>query len=349
MRGEGSAVVTALSPEVSVVIVCMDRPDNLYPCLESLRAHTSVVFETLVVAYMFSDANLARARADFPWVRFIESREVRGFSENNNLALRQARGRYCFILNDDTELREDVIGRLVADFARLPEGAAIVSPRLLNADGSLQLCGRPPYPPVNYALQQWHLYREPIDDTAGRTPLFGEVYQTSNISGAAFLIRTGVFRELGWFDERYFFTPEDIALSTAARRRGYCVYVDAAVAVVHKWRTTAGRLSPAVRPAAVRGSLLFFSGGSPLRYFLLGFAVWTAESAKRAKAALRCRLHPTEENRIKLLTFRNITRSVFTRRSPKELFVKFLPERGFGLAVDFERLSREPLMERKQD
>ncbi len=329
MEGVGSALVSD-RPEVSVVIVCMNRLDNLYPCLVSLRAHTSVSFEALVVAYMFSEENLARVRADFPWAQFIESREIRGFSENNNLALCQARGRFCFVLNDDTEIREDVIGKLVADFARLPENAAIVTPRLLNADGSLQLCGRPPYPAIYYALQQWHLHREPIDDTVGKTPIFDEVYPTSNISGAAFLIKTGVFRELGWFNERYFFTPEDIALSTLARSRGWGVWVDRAAAVVHKWRTTAGRLSPAVRPAAVRGSLIFFSGGSGFRYFLLGLAVWTAESSKRLKAALRYRLHPTEENRIKLLTFRHISCSIFTRRSPKELFTKYLPQGYFS-------------------
>ena len=326
----GSAGLVADRPEVSVVIVCMNRLDNLYPCLESLRAHTSVSFEALVVAYMFSDENLAQVRADFPWAQFIESREIRGFSENNNLALRQARGRYCFVLNDDTEIREDVMGKLVADFARLPANAAIVTPRLLNADGSLQLCGRPPYPARYYALQQWHLHREPIDDTVGKTPIFDEVYPTSNISGAAFLIKTDVFRELGWFDERYFFTPEDIALSALARRRGWGVWVDGAAAVVHKWRTTAGRLSPAVRPAAVRGSLIFFSGGSGFRYLLLGLAVWTAESSKCLKAALRYRLHPTEDNCIKLLTFRHITRSIFTRRSPKELFTKYLPQGYFS-------------------
>ncbi len=320
----GPAALAADRPEVSVVIVCMNRLDNLYPCLESLRAHTSVSFEALVVAYMFSEENLARAQADFPWVQFIESREIRGFSENNNLALRQARGRFCFVLNDDTEVREDVIGKLVADFARLPENAAIVTPRLLNADLSLQLCGRPPYPARYYALQQWHLHKEPIDDTVGKTPLFGQVYPTSNISGAAFLIKTDVFRALGWFDERYYFTPEDIALSTLARREGYSVWVDAGASVVHKWRTTASRISPAVRPAAVRGSLIFFSGGSLFRYFLLGLAVWTAESSKRLKAALRYRLHPTEDNRIKLLTFRHITRSIFTRRSPKELFTIYV-------------------------
>ena len=225
--------------------------------------------------------------------------------------------------NLDTEIHEDVVGALVADLERLPQDAAIVSPRLLNADGSLQLCGRPPYPARYYVLQQWHLHREPIDDTAGKAPLFGEVFRTSNITGAAFLIKTDVFRELGWFDETYFFTPEDIALSTLARRKGYGVYVDRAVSVVHKWRTTASRISPAVRPAAVRGSLLFFSGGSRIKYFLLALPVWLAESAKRAKAAVRLRFADSAANRIAWETFRNITCSIFTRLTPKQLFIKY--------------------------
>ncbi len=314
------------APVVSVVIVCMNRLDNLYPCLESLRKHTSVPFEALVVAYMFSRENLQKAKEDFPWVRFIESRELRGFSENNNLALNQVRGRYCFVLNDDTEIHSDTISRLVEDFEKLPGDAAIVAPRLDNADGTLQLCGRPPYPSRYYALQQWHLHREPIDDRAGKTPIFDEVYQTSNISGAAFLIPTDVFRSLGWFDEKYYFTPEDIALSTLARKRGYSVWVDAGAVVVHKWRTTASRLSPAVRPAAVRGSLIFFSEDSALKYFLLALCVWTAEMGKRVKAAIRLRLDSSDENKTKLLTFRNITRSIFTRRTPKEIFVKYYNE-----------------------
>ena len=311
------------APLVSIVIVSMNRLDNLYPCLEGLRAYTGVPYETFVVAYRFSPENLAKAQADFPWVTWVVSDELRGFSENNNLALRQVRGRFCFVLNDDTEIRADVIGALVRDFDQLPPEAAIVSPRLLNADGTLQLCGRPPYPARYYVLQQWHLHAEPIDDTVGKTPLFGEVFPTSNITGAAFLIRTEVFRELGWFDETYFFTPEDIALSTLARQKGYGVYVDRAVSLTHKWRTTATRISTAIRPASVRGSLLFFSGGSRLKYFLLAVPVWLAESAKRAKAALLLWLHPSEERRIARDTYRNITRSIFTSLTPKQLFIRY--------------------------
>ena len=56
------------APLVSIVIVCMNRLDNLYPCLDSLRKHTAAVsYETLVVAYRFSDDNLSKVRADYPW------------------------------------------------------------------------------------------------------------------------------------------------------------------------------------------------------------------------------------------------------------------------------------------
>ena len=122
-------------PKVSVVIVCMNRPDLLYPCLEGIRTHTSVAYDVWVVAYRFSDENLARLRADWPGVNIVESRELRGFSENNNLALRQASGKYCFIVNDDTLMEMPVIDRLVADIESLGPEAAAVSPKIVFADG----------------------------------------------------------------------------------------------------------------------------------------------------------------------------------------------------------------------
>lgn len=299
-------------PAVSIIIVCMNRPDNLRPCLRSIKEHTTAECEIFVVAYRFSPDNLSAMRDEFPYVRFLVNDSLSGFSENNNLALRQASGDFCFILNDDTELAGPAIDRLLEDFSRLPGDAAIVSPKLLNADGSLQLCGRPDYPAFNYVLQQWHLYKEPVDNGSG-------LFRTFNISGAAFLIRTDIFRELGWFDETYYFTPEDIALSTLARQRGYSVWCDSEAHVVHKWRTTASRIAPAIRPCAVRGSLIFFSGGSRFRYLLLGLGVWTAEMGKRIKAALLGR-------KAELLTYRHITRSIFTSKTPKEIFIRYFNE-----------------------
>ena len=299
-------------PAVSIVIVCMNRTDNLRPCLDSIKLHTSAEHEIYVVAYRFSPDNLSAMRTEYPYVKFIVNDGLSGFSENNNLALKEVKGDYCFILNDDTELPGPAIDTLLGDFSRLPEDAAIVCPKLLNADGSLQLCGRPDYPPFRYVLQQWHLYTEPIDNGSG-------LFRTFNISGAAFLIKTSIFKELGWFDERYYFTPEDIALSTLARKRGYSVWCDSDAAVVHKWRTTASRLAPAIRPASIRGSLIFFADGSSLRYLFLGLGVWGAEMFKRIKARLQGR-------RQDYLTYKHNTRSIFTTRSPKDIFIRYFNE-----------------------
>lgn len=317
--------------DVSIIIVCMDRPDNLYPCLESIRRTTvRVSYEVLVVAYMYDRERLAKAREDFPWVTFIVSDVIRGFSENNNLALKHARGRFCFVLNDDTEIPDATVDMLTEDFMALPEGTAIVSPTLLNADGSLQLRGRPPYPALHYVLQQWHLFSEPADNTAGQEPAATidgrELFRTWNITGAAFLIQTDIFRELGWFDERFFFTPEDIALGTLACRKGYRLYVDSSAKVVHKWRSTASRIMCATRPAAVRGSLMHFSDFRPVRYLLLAIPVWCAEFAKRTKAAALQALRPSPKHRTELQTFRNITRSIFTKKTPKEIFTRYYME-----------------------
>jgi GT2 family glycosyltransferase len=251
-------------------------------------------------------------KAAYPWVNFIINNSISGFSENNNLALKEVKSEYCFILNDDTELPGPTIDRLIADFSALPPDAAIVAAKLLNADGSLQLCGRPDYPAFRYVLQQWHLYSEPTDNGKG-------LFRTFNVSGAAFLIKTAIFKELGWFDERYFFTPEDIALSTLARRRGYSVWCDSDAEVIHKWRTTASRLAPALRPASIRGSLIFFSDGSSLRYLVLGAGVWAAEMVKRIKALIQGR-------RQDYLTYKHNTRSIFTHRTPKQIFIKYFNE-----------------------
>ncbi len=107
-----------LSRKVSIVIVCMNRPDNLYPCLDSIQKNTTTDYETFVVAYLYDKAKLAEARARYPRVNFLESDDVRGFAENNNLALRQVRGAYCFILNADTEFATAASGAPVASQAK---------------------------------------------------------------------------------------------------------------------------------------------------------------------------------------------------------------------------------------
>ncbi len=254
--------------DVSIVIVCMNNLKNLYPCLNSIKQYTNdVSYETFVVAYLFAEENLIKAKADFPWVNFIESNEIRGFSENNNLALRQAKGKYCFVLNDDTEMRMPVVDQLFKTIESLPSDVAVISPRSVYGDGRLQSCGRPKHTFLKTILGVFKLWHE--QKSKSRYVNQTGVFQTYDLWGAFFLIKTDIFREVGWFDERYFFSPEDIALSRELNRKGYKCFVDANVTIIHYEGMTGkgvSKLQAATKPASLKGNLIFYGDESTIRY-----------------------------------------------------------------------------------
>lgn len=306
-------------PLVSVVIVCMNNPKWLEGSLGSIRAHTSVPCEVFVVAYLFSPENLAAVRRDYPWVEFVESNEIRGFSENNNLALRRARGKYCFVVNDDTQWDAPVIDGLVAAFDRLPPEAAVVSPTILRADGTVQFCGRPPFSLVNSFLYSICRHRLPCRFT-NRKGLF----PTCNISGAAFMVKTGLFRQMGWFDERYFFCPEDVALSTKLNQNGYRCYVCEPLRLTHLrgGSTRGSKTMLATKAAFVRGGVLFCREYFPRR--LVPFVLLSLFTFSWQALAWLMRFCLDRSPRAKLRFRANCIaiRAVLSRKTPKELFLE---------------------------
>lgn len=310
--------------DVSIVIVCMNNWDNISRCLDSIRKYTSVSYEVLLVAYLFSDSNLERLRKEYPWITIIVNNEIKGFSENNNLALRQASGRYCFVLNDDTELTMPAIDRLVSDMDSQPDDVAIISPVLLNPDGSVQVCGRPPMAWKQFVFRKLHLWNE----TGKSDYVNGHGLFTSyNIVGAAFLIRTGLFKKIGWFDETYFFTPEDIALSTTLNKMGYRCLVDTAATIVHFGGMSG--LSPsmtqaATLPAAAKGEVLFFSCGNKFGY--IGLATFTIAISLLTIPfnIFRQLVHPgSKVYKPMIYGYWNVAKSLLSHRSPKQLFIKY--------------------------
>lgn len=258
--------------DVSIVIVCMNNLKNLYPCLDGIRRYTTVSYETFVVAYLFSKENLDKFRKDFPWVNIIESNEIRGFSENNNLALRQAKGKYCFILNDDTEMKMPVIDLLMKDIEKLPKEVACVSPKTVFGDGHLQSCGRPPMNWKTYLLSMLHLWKEENDTKWTKKE---GLFRSYNLVGAAFLIRTKIFKDIGFFDEYYFFCPEDIKVGTELNKLGYECWVDSDVVICHyeggSSRKNNNKTQMATTPAAIKGALHYYSEGHIYRRILLSF------------------------------------------------------------------------------
>lgn len=312
--------------EVSIVIVCMNNLKNLYPCLESIRKYTTTIsYETLVVAYLFTPQNLKKVKADFPWVKFIESNEIRGFSENNNLALRQAKGKYCFILNDDTEMKMPVIDILVETIKKLPDEVAAISPRSVFGNGEIQSCGRPPHTLLTYILGSLKLWKEQKTNS----PYINQkgFFQTYDLWGAFFLIKSDIFRRIGWFDERYFFSPEDIALSRKLNREGYKCYVNSDVTIVHYEGMTGkgiSKLQVAAKPASFKGNIIYYGEDSKIKTFLVSLLFFFLLIPQLLFHIVKVLFNKEKErNTILSIGCWNCMKVCFSKKTPKQVFVKF--------------------------
>lgn len=310
--------------DVSIVIVCMNNLKNLYPCLDSIRKFTSVSYETLVVAYLFSKENLDKLKTDYHWVKIIESNEIRGFSENNNLALRQAKGKYCLVVNDDTILMENCIEELIEAFNKLPENVAVVSPLILDKDLKISVNGRPPMNWFTYLLSFAKLRVKKYDKLYNGSGL----YKSYNILGAAFMIKTNIFRNFGWFDEYYFFSPEDIALSTKLNKQGFECWVNTNAKIIHMEGMTGQSLSKvktATLPAGRIGLLHFYSKDKWYLYIVTWLIIVFSLCLEIIYHSIKSSTVSTKPNVYSILALAEINalKAMFMRNTPKQIFIHY--------------------------
>lgn len=128
--------------DIEFSIVSGSNEEMLFGCIDSLVSTMKGSRYTwgLTITSNATETGLAgRLRAMYPEANIIDNPAPRGFAANHNRVLRVSRARYVWLLNDDLLILPDAI-RKVTEFMDRPENSrvAVVSPRLLNPDGSLQ-------------------------------------------------------------------------------------------------------------------------------------------------------------------------------------------------------------------
>jgi len=307
--------------DLSISIIAYNRIDNIAKCITSIQEHTTgVSYEVIIVAYRFGPENLSTLRSMFPTARIIESNEIRGFAENQNLALRSATGRYCLILNDDTFVIDNMIATLIKTLDALP-GAGLVSPLLLNPDLTVQQSGRGRYRLLNWFLPD---KRGGSDPRATATGIEG-VFRTAAVSGSCFMARRGTLADVGFFCEDYFFCPEDYALSIEAERKGYGIYLNKGARIVHQHGAASVPIYDIIWPVALQGGFLFVG-----RHYnrAVEMIIRSLTFMKNLAMCLVLLSRRRKDKEIWLKACKNAMRYGFSSLPPKELFERLARERG---------------------
>lgn len=156
----------------------------------------------------------------------------RGFARAVNEGGRLSRGKWLLLLNPDVEVPEDFLHQVEARIAALERGDSrrgIVGFQLRHGDGSLQR-STGPFPTLLGTLGRLirHRSHRKYDSQSLAAPC-----RVPWVTGCCLLVRQECLRDLGGMDEDYFLYYEDVDLCRRAQARGWSVWYDPTIRVVH--------------------------------------------------------------------------------------------------------------------
>lgn len=224
------------APLVSVIVVSYNTNALTLDCLAALYgALGDLPSEVWVVDNASQDGSAQAVRDWFPQARVLANTENKGFGAANNQALCQAQGEFLMLLNTDAFVGSETVSALVAYLKEHPR-AALVGPRLVNRDGSLQQsCYRYPSP-----ARAW-LENLGVSSLPALPSRWGDYKKWTHdapravdwVIGACLLLRRAAYEQVGGFDERFFMYAEETDWQRRFRDKGWQIGFTPAATVTH--------------------------------------------------------------------------------------------------------------------
>jgi len=227
--------VTRLPPTLSYCVVNTNGREHLLACLAAIeRTHPiGVEREVLVLDNASEDGSAEAVQALGGGIRLIALERRTGKAENDSTLLREASGRYCLLLNEDSELREGAAAALLAALDADPKAAA-AGPRLLDSAGRPVPCAWR-FPGVGTALAgALFLHRRLTVQSRG-----GETRRVDWAQSSALMVRRQAAAEIGYLDPDFFVYYDECDFAKRLADAGWhSLFVPGAEAVHHDQLST---------------------------------------------------------------------------------------------------------------
>jgi len=226
------------TPDVSVIIVSFNTREVLRQCLQSVVDDSSgLVAEILVVDNASTDGSPEMIEQEFPQVRLIRSQINLGFGEGNNVALREARGRYFVLLNSDAFFVKGALPLAIQHMDENPS-VGLGGCRLIGRDGISQPSSR-----CFHSVTGDLIVLSGLAAKFPNSKFFGSFDRTwANeldaspvdwVPGAFSIVRPSALNKVGFFDPSFFLYYEEVDLCMRLKKSGIPVWYWPDIVVIH--------------------------------------------------------------------------------------------------------------------
>ena len=203
-----------------------------------MRAIKNTSAEIIVIDNNSTDGSNIFLCNKFANVLYIWNKENVGFSKANNIALRQAKGKYVLFLNPDTIIAEDCLEKCLF-FFKTHTNIGALGIRMVDGAGNFLKESKRGFPsPITSFFKLSGLI-----NIFPSSPIFARYYlgnlrenathMVDVLSGAFMMVKKDILDGLGGFDEDFFMYGEDVDLSYRIQKAGYKNYYFSESTIIH--------------------------------------------------------------------------------------------------------------------
>lgn len=238
---------------VAIILLSYGRAHDTIECIQTIERSTFTDYDIIVVDNASPDGAADSVMSACPRITLFRNERNLGFAEGNNVGIRAAlerKAQYILILNNDTVVEPDMLGRLVKA-AGAHSGVGAVGAKILYADAPATIW---------YAGGSLHLQSATAAHHGiglQNTSAFDQPAACTFITGCAMLVPAKVWRRVGLFDAAFFAYLEDADFCHRVRKAGFTLWYEPSAVLYHKVSSTTTWDSPAYTYLNLRNKILF--------------------------------------------------------------------------------------------
>ena len=263
--------------ELSIITVNYNGLNDTCALIDSIPFNEDMEVIVIDNGSKKNEANILQER--YSYIKVIRSDQNLGFAGGNNLGMKVAKGKYLFLINNDTVFKEFNSNVLIKRLESSPK-IGMVCPKIRFAwnNNPIQFAGYTLLSPITVRNQSIGFGKK--DDGQYDVP-----HQTPYAHGAAMMLKREVIDKVGFIPECYFLYYEELDWSMMITRASYEIWYEPASTIYHKESQSSGQNSPLRTYYITRNRLLLvkrnWSGFTKyLSYFYLIIIVATRDILK---------------------------------------------------------------------